>query len=198
MSGQILEKLFDSPIKARLLKLFLRNEKAVFSVDEATQKIQASRTATLKQIRMLEDIGLLSLRQKKNKEGKNVSVYGVNPSFEFYSELCSLVLKSSPASKEKMSERLKNLGKIKMALIGGVFLNQDNGRVDLFLVGNKIEERKLREFLKQLEAEVGKEINYSFMEIDEFNYRYTMFDRFVLDVLEQPHEMLIDKLQLIK
>ena len=51
-------------------------------------------------------------------------------------------------------------------------------------------------FLKKLEAEIGKEITYSLMEKDEFSYRLSMFDRFVTIMLESPHEKLVNKLEI--
>jgi len=52
--------------------------------------------------------------------------------------------------------------------------------------------------LAELESEVGKEIQYAFMETKEFEYRYQMFDRFVRDIFEKPHEKLINKLGFVE
>jgi hypothetical protein len=59
-----------------------------------------------------------------------------------------------------------------------------------------VNSRKLRSFLKALEAEVGKEIKFALMEKEEFLYRLAMFDRFVRVVIESPHEKLINKLNI--
>ena len=85
-----------------------------------------------------------------------------------------------------------------MALISRVLLNSELGRVDLFLVGDDFRERRLQKFLAELESEVGKEIQYAFMETKEFEYRYQMFDRFVRDIFEKPHEKLINKLGFVE
>ncbi|MDO8496320.1 MAG: hypothetical protein Q7S43_02925 [bacterium] len=127
--------------------------------------------------------------------------YALNPNFEFFGELRSLILKSSPAEKDKMIRKITGLGKVKLAVISGIFLNKNSADtiesdVDLFVVGDDINKAKLRTFLKSLEAEVGKELKFGLMDKDEFQYRYNMFDRFVRVLLEGPHEKLINKLGL--
>ncbi len=125
--------------------------------------------------------------------------YILNNSFEFLYELRDLILKSSPAEKNSMVERINKLGRIKLAIISGIFINKENpdpGIADLLIVGDDIDNRKVRNFLGSLEAEVGKEIKFTVMEKDEFQYRLSMFDRFIRVLLESPHEKLINKLGL--
>ena len=127
----------------------------------------------------------------------NKPVYILNPDFGSFCELRDLVLKSLPAEKDDMIERINRLGKIKLAVISGIFINKENLDpliADLLIVGDYIDSRKLRSFLKSLEAEVGKEVKYSVMDKEEFQYRLAMFDRFVRVILEAPHEKLINKL----
>lgn len=125
----------------------------------------------------------------------------LNPDFEFYAELKALVLKSSPEEKAGMVRRISALGRIKLAIVSGIFLNtvEDTALdaepvADLFIVGDDINKRKLTAFLQTLEAEVGKEIKFGLMEREEFEYRFGMFDRFVRVLLEGPHEKIINKL----
>ena len=200
MPERILEQLFDSPIKVKLLKLFLRNSNKQYLIADIVRKTQGSKRAVIKQVKGLASIGfLLTKRLKANRKKEIIGglYFSVNPNFDFYAELQSLVLKSSPTSKEKMLKRLMKIGRIKLALISGVFLNSVNYRVDLFLVGDDISQKKLMRFLADMEAEVGKEIEYAAMETKEFDYRFHMFDRFVRDILEKPHEKLLNKLKFV-
>ena len=191
MSKEILEQLFDSPVKVKLLKLFLRNPEESFRLKEIIKRVKGDASVCRRQIKKLENINLLSSRVKGG-----VKFYFINPDFVFYKELKTLVLKSSPASKERILSRLKSLGIIKLAIISGIFLNSENSRVDLLIVGDRIKKRKLTNFLRDLEAEVGKEIDYVVFSTEDFNYRYDMFDRFLRDILEKPHEKLINKLKI--
>ena len=201
MSEQILEQLFESPVKLKLLKLFLRNPQEQFLLSEIIKKTKTRKRELRKQIRSLKSIGLLrqiKIKGNRKKQIKGGLYLSVNPDFDFYNELQSLILKSSPTSKEKMLKKILRIGRMKMALIAGVFLNTENSRVDLFLVGDSISRRKLMNFLAEMESEVGKEIEYAAMATQEFDYRFHMFDRFVHDILEKPHEKLVNKIRFIE
>ena len=86
---------------------------------------------------------------------------------------------------------------MKLVVLSGVFLKPDRelSRTDLLIVGDYVSEKRFQGFLKQLEAEVGCEIQYSLLSSEEFEYRHKMMDRFLRDILERPHEMLINKLK---
>jgi hypothetical protein len=123
--------------------------------------------------------------------------YVLNTDFEFFDELKDLVLKSSPAEKDTMIARLNKIGRIKLAIVSGIFLNKENPDplvTDLLIVSDDFERRKLRAFLKSTQAEVGKEIKFAVMDKEEFQYRLAMFDRFIRALLEGPHEKLINRL----
>lgn len=141
-------------------------------------------------------------RVKKLKKVKGKSTgfggkiyYGFNPKFEFSSELKSLMMTPPPASLGRMEKRIAGLGRVKLALVSGVFLNKENV-ADLLIVGDDVDRRKFKTFLKSLEAEIGTQIIYAIMDKEEFNYRRGMFDRFVRLMLEGPHEILIDRIGL--
>jgi len=191
MPKEILEQLFDSPVKVRLLKLFLRNSDKSFRLKDISIRTKSDIRSCRQQVKRLENINLINSKSKGN-----IKVYFVNSDFDFYNELRTLVLKSSPTSKDKLLKRLKLLGRVKLAVLSGVFINSNNSRVDLLVVGDGIKNKKLSSFLRDLEAEVGKEIDYVVFSTKDFTYRYDMFDRFLRDILEKPHEKIINKLKL--
>lgn len=134
----------------------------------------------------------------QTKEGR----YVLNHDFEFFDELKALILKSPLAEKGQLVKKISGLGRVKLAVVSGIFVNNTNNAdvydsvADLFIVGDDINKRKLKSFLASMEAEVGKEIKFSLMDKDEFQYRYGMFDRFIRVLLEGPHEKIINKLGL--
>jgi predicted nucleotidyltransferase len=190
MPKEILEQLFDSPVKVRLLKLFLRNPNQSFGIRDIVKRIKTDLSSCQRQIKKLESIKFVNSKIKSGRK-----IYSANRDFDFYNELSTLVLKSSPASKEKILGRLRSLGRIKLAILSGIFVNLDNSRVDLLVVGDAIRKKKLANFFRDLEAEAGKEIDYVVLSTRDFKYRYDMFDRFIRDVLEKPHEKLVNKLK---
>jgi len=88
------------------------------------------------------------------------------------------------------------LGNIKFAVASGVFINEENCRIDLMVVGERINQNKLNNFIRKTEQHIGKEINYVVFSQKEFGYRMDVRDRFVRDILEEKHEVLIQKIKL--
>ena len=141
-----------------------------------------------------------SRKKLRKVVGTDRTAYALNPEFEFFGELKNLILKSSPAEKDEMVKKILSLGRVKLAVVSGIFMADNSGLniydtvADLFIVGDDVNNNKLRAFLTALEAEVGKEIKFTLMDKDEFQYRYGMFDRFIRVLLEGPHEKIINKL----
>lgn len=59
MSKYILDKLFDSRIRIKVLKFMFRNYPGSFSVRELSKRIQESLEETKKELRSLSELGLL-------------------------------------------------------------------------------------------------------------------------------------------
>lgn len=185
-----LDDLFDSPIRVRLLKLFLFSSNKNFENKTIAKILGVAPDKVRKHLNKLLEIRFIISKKVNNKQ-----IFKANSGFIFYSELKELITKANPAVKEKMLRRLKSLGSVKLVILSGIFLNLDNSHCDLLVVGDKIKSSKFNIFLKELEAEVGKEIEYALMTVKEFYYRYNMYDRFVRDILDFKHEKLINKLR---
>jgi len=186
-----LDILFDSPVRGRLLKMFLYDPERSFELKTISKRLNIRPALVKKHLQNLVEIKFIS-----RKAAKEENIFRVNKDFGFYKELKALAAKISPASEEKMLKRVAGLGKVKLAVISGIFINFDNARADLLVVGENIKPAKFNKFLKDLEAETGKEINYALMTTKEFQYRYGMYDRFVRDMLDFKHKKLINKLRI--
>ncbi len=121
-------------------------------------------------------------------------VYRFNTEFPIANELRNLVLKLSPPAFAHIEKALKKVGRFKLAVLTGAFLNLEGGRVDVLVVGDDIDFKKFNNFIKQLETQFGVELRYVALGVEEFLYRYDMMDRFVFDILDSPHKKLINKL----
>lgn len=201
-----LEKLFDSPVRSRLLKLFLMNPDTRYSAAEGAIQLRIRPALFLAEARRLGEVGLLksawarvatlSPHGSKSKKLKTARVqfFTAHKEFPLFPELRMLVLKSAPHAKGQLLTRIRRLGTIKLAVLAGVFIDNPNSRADLLLVGDGIKKSRLKSFIQWLEGEVGKELNYAAMSSQEYRYRMDMYDRFIRDVLEFPHETIINKL----
>lgn len=190
MSPEILEKLFHSKAEVKLLRLFLNNPEEFYLISEAASKSKIDATLCKKEIANLADIKFLNSKRKSGKV-----YYGINLGFELLDELKKLIFKSSPTSSERIMGQVEKLGQIRLLVLSGALINSEKGRVDILIVGEHISKSKMKNFLENTEAEVGRSINYVSMSTDEFRYRKSMFDKFVIDILEGPHKVLIDRLK---
>ena len=202
---QLLEKLFESVSKVRILRLFMQNPEYNFIFSELVKRTNLNSGTVKKELKKLLNIDLIktkivrikpeqvSSKDKKSIRAKKIKIYYINPSFELLKELHDLIIKSSITSKTKLSQRLKKLGRIKLAIISGILINRDDSRADLLVVGDNIKKGALDSFLHQTESELGKHLQYTIMDTKEFKYRLDMYDRFLRDVLEGPHEKLINR-----
>jgi IS4 transposase len=120
--------------------------------------------------------------------------YTLNQGFIFYPELKNLVSKDNIFPQSKSLGKIKNIGNVKLAAISGAFINYHKSKADMILVGDGISRAKLKNLLDNLEAEIGKEVDFVMMTGEEFKYRLNMLDKFILEFLEGPHEEIINKI----
>ncbi len=204
----LLEKLFESVSKVRVLRLFMQNPEHIFTFPELVKRANLNSQVAKKELQKLIKISLVELKivrikpervlkkGKKTVQAKKTKAYCVNPEFGLIDELHNLVTKSSVTSRSKLSQRIKKIGNVKLAIIAGIFLNKNDTRADLLLVCDNIKKGMLENFLHQTESELGKHLRYTVMDTKEFKYRLDMYDRFLRDVLEYPHEKLINRLNI--
>ncbi len=208
---QVLEKLFESVPKIRVLRLFMQNSEHEFTLPEILKKSQMRTPVARRELKKLLRLGLIkkkraTLREEFIKKSRSrrkppkvvvktrkVDVFYVNQPFPLVAELRDLLTKSAFASRKKIHRQIKGLGKIKLAVLAGIFIHNPISRTDLLIVGDNIKKPKLEKFLEQVEAELGRDLNYTVMDNAEFKYRMDMYDRFLRDILEHPHEKLINR-----
>lgn len=183
-----LDQLFESSIKIKLLKLFFRNPEELFSIKDVFRRIKGDKGVARREFKKLEKLGII--RKKKG------AICHANTHFEFFNELKNLILKPAVISKNELMEKVKRLGSVKLLVLSGIFTENESSKADLLVVGDKINQKKMSNFIKDLEIEAGKELKCVAMTTNEFIYRYDMYDRFVRDLIENKSEILIKKLNL--
>jgi hypothetical protein len=187
--SEILEALFGSKARTRILRFFILNPDKECRVTEIAKKNMLLPGAVRKEIKDLKKIKFLIEHKRKG-----IKFYTVDQTFHFYFELKNLFAKSTYSPQCKSLAKLKSIGDVKLVLVSGIFLNYPKSKVDMVLVANNVSRGKLRSVMNSLEAEVGKEVSFVMMNSDEFKYRLDMLDRFLIDFVEGTHMELIDKI----
>lgn len=189
----ILETLFGSKERARILRFFLQNPDTPYEFSDIKTKNMLQGAKVRKEVDLLEKIGFIL---KKSKKGK--ANYQLNGEFDFYPELKSLIAKSNVCPQCQSLKKVTKIGNVKLAVVSGAFINYPKSKADMIIVGEEISKARLKNLMNNLEAEIGKEINFVLMNMEEFKYRLNMLDKFVLEFLEGPHEEVINKVTGLK
>lgn len=190
MNYVTLENLFSSANKLSIIKFFIRNFGDFFSGYDVAKFLGMRRNVFEKEAKRLVDNNFL----KYKKRGKE-NIYALNEKFYLICELKNLIESSVSVSDKELISGLRKIGKVQLVVVSGVFINKDDSRADMMIVG-KVSPKKIDKFIKMVGSKIGKELNFVVMTSEEFKYRYKMFDRFVHDVLELPHKKIISKIKL--
>ncbi|KKW36441.1 MAG: hypothetical protein UY81_C0027G0007 [Candidatus Giovannonibacteria bacterium GW2011_GWA2_53_7] len=206
----ILGKLFGSPARVKLMRLFLMNPEDIFDTPEIVKRSKVGVVLTRKELRLLLEIGLIKeksfikLHPRKNGNGKpeefekkKASGYVLDVQFPFLASLRSLATEIA-IGKDDVAARFKNVGQIKLLIIAGIFLDEPDSRADILIVGDKLKRTLIENLLRRLEAELGKELTYGILETAEFEYRYGIYDKFIRDVIDYPHQIVVNKLNILQ
>ena len=187
--SEILESLFSSRERVRILRFFLQNPETTFTSAEISRRNMLKPLKIRREIEMLSKIKFILKSTQRDKVS-----YRLNQNFDFYPEMKNLFSRANTSPQCKSLARVANLGSVKLAVISGVFINYQKSKADMILVGDNISKARLNNLMSSLEAEIGKEINFVLMTMDEFKYRLNMLDKFILEFLEGPHEEVINKI----
>lgn len=202
---KILEKLFGSAARVKVLRLFLFNEGEPFESSDVAKRARISGPAARKEITMLEKISLIKRKvffkevtvgSGKNKkiQKKKVRGYTLNPKFVYLPSLRNFLLTATPMRDNEIVKKLAAAGNCKLIIIAGAFIQDWNGQVDLLVVGDNINESRLENAVRDIEAEIGKELRFAFFQTQDFRYRMNIYDKLLRDVFDYPHQTILNRL----
>jgi len=185
----MIEQLFGSKTRVKLLQLFYSNPNRSFYVREITRKIDEQINSVRRELANLLNVGIISSENTNNK-----LYYEVNQKYEYYKPLLQIFGKPATTSEQEdeADDELKQLGRIDVAILTGQFTRDNRSGVDFLLVGD-INQTQLSKYIAELEKKEGKEIRYTVIPTTEFQYRKKLNDRFLINVLESKKQVLVDK-----
>jgi predicted transcriptional regulator len=197
----MLEHLFGSRTRVKLLGLFLRQPNEPLFVREMTRKIDTQINAVRREIANLVRLGLLIESTTvedpppyaKKQPGLKKKFYQVNPSFPLLPEITNLFIKAQLMLERRLDQDIVKLGDVRYLAFLGFFIGKAPAPVDVFVVGD-LDQKALSKLIAETEKQMGQEINFSLMSMDEFLYRRDMTDKFLYAVLEAPKNVVVDRL----
>jgi len=184
---EILEKILGNSARVKIMRLFLLNRSKGFTSKDIVKRSRVGRDIVRRELRLLSIVGFIKKR--------NVSWY-FNSAFKYGGEFEDLLVRSDSLNKETILDNFKKVGRVKLVIASGLFIKNEDSRVDLLIVGDKMKRGKIEEGIRKLEAEIGTELVYAVFETKEFLYRLNMYDKLVRDILDYPHEVLLQAREL--
>lgn len=196
----MIDSLFGSKTRVKLLHLFFNNPGKAFYVREITRLIDEQINSVRRELSNMLQVGIIESSTADNK-----LYYEVHQRYEHFSAFRSIFGddKASAPAKPKASgtksvskgdvawqEELRACKGIRVAIAAGALVEGSASGIDLLVAGPKTQ--KLANVLTDLETSEGRELTYSIMSYDEFYYRLSVRDKFIADVISNRHEIVID------
>lgn len=186
----MIDALFGSKTRVKLLHLFMNNPGKSFYVREITRLIDEQINSVRRELANMLQVGVIISDSYDNK-----LYYEVNQNYEYYKPLKGIFSETPPAKSggdDSWRSLIKSLPRIKLAIGAGILVPGSPSKIDLLLVGD-IPQAKLKVAISAIERHEGRELNYSVINYDEFTYRLSVRDRFIMEIINGKHSILVDK-----
>ena len=171
------------------MRLFISNPELALTSQEVARRARITPQAAARELKTL---GAIALVHKKSKGGANQ--WQLNPSFPILNSLQNIVKSKVLDQKRELVSQFNRCGRLNLLIAAGLLIENSEARADLLVVGDRMKRRAVDRVVKSLEADIGCELNYAVMETADFNYRLNASDRFIRDILDYPHEELVNRL----
>ena len=199
----MLEKLFGSKTRVLVLRLFLNNPDKCFFVRELARSLSVHLNALRRELDNLESLGILFSTDRP--EGKKDAVvteedsgrrkyYYLNRDCPLIDDLRALFIKAHTVMEHTLAEKVSKLGEIDFFLLSGVFVGSEEAEADILIVGS-IAKHKVQRLIAKFEKEMSRSLNYALITKNEFNYRRSVADKFLLGLMENKNITLINRLR---
>lgn len=194
----MIDALFGSKTRVKLLHLFLNNPGKAFYVREITRLIDEQINSVRRELSNMLGVGIITSDNSDNK-----LYYEINQRYEHYVPLRAIFADEKIEASSQVStahgwqDLIKDVSGIRLAVAAGVLVKGSASTVDLLLVGD-IPVSKLKNTIKLIEKNERRELNYSVLSYDEFYYRLSVRDKFITEILKGKHTVMLDTDNVLK
>lgn len=183
-----LSDIITSKVRIKILELFFSNIREMYHVRGVVREIKEEINAVRLELDRLEKAGIL----KKEARGNRV-YFWIREDYPYFGDLLSIVSKTSGLGAEITNNKRK-LGGVSFVMFSGKFARRierkKEDEVDILVVGDVVLP-ELASLIRMEESKRGKEINYTVMSRDEFDFRKKRRDPFLLGILAGSRVMIL-------
>ena len=189
----MIDSLFGSKTRVKLLHLFLNNPEKSFYVREITRMIDEQINSVRRELANMVSVGIVQQDAIDNK-----LYYSVNDDYPYIKPLAAIFSDKNTeggagaAGGVSWKDSLGRMRGLKLAIISGKLVVGSSSAVDLLLVGDDMSAVTIKNLVKKIEKDRKIEINYAVISYDDFYYRMSVKDRFIMDIIRNKHSVLID------
>ena len=205
----MLEQLFGSKTRVKLLRLFLNNPSQPFYLRELARKLKTQLNSVRREVNNLVKLGIIksvhladsASESNKSKKKRMIRKRGskkyflANTDFILYPELKALLLKAQLLLERNFVSKIERMAKVKLFILTGIFVGIEGFATDMLLVGT-VNRKRLAHIVRDFEKELNRNINYTVMSVQEYKYRQDITDRFLYDILEGRKMIITDRITL--
>ena len=194
----MIDALFGSKTRVKLLHLFLNNPGKAFYVREITRLIDEQINSVRRDLSNMLDVGIITSDSADNK-----LYYEVNQRYEYYVPFRAIFADEAiepaviPTTEAAWHERIVSLAGLRLAVAAGVLVKGSASQIDLLLVGD-VPAVRVKAAVKEIEKQEARELNYAVLGYDEFYYRLSVRDKFITEILGGKHAVLYDAENILK
>jgi DNA-binding transcriptional ArsR family regulator len=217
----MVDQLFGSKTRVKLLKFFFANQEEEFFVRELTRLLDEQINSIRRELINLSEAGVVKSIDKDNKV-----FYRLNKEGEMYEGLDKILSPKVEASADDakevkagkvvsaktgdkkgiivkdaklnlIKEELSSVEGLSLLVASGVLLKNAPKGVDLLIVGifNDKADLELKEKLQVIEKKLNKSLNFVIIQQNSYLYRVKINDRFIMAVLQAKNEVLLDEIK---
>ncbi len=184
-------KLFCSPARLKLLRLFVFNPSASFTAEEAAFRAKATAASARKELTALLAAGVI----RRRGAGRDAR-YSANRHFVHFDALTRFLRETTVVGPQEVLAALRKAGSLRLVVLTGIFTGVIEPKIDLLVVGDRLDERALASAMRTIEANLGRELRFAAFSTEDFRYRFGVYDRLLRDVLDYAHQTILDKIGL--
>jgi len=186
----MLERLFTSKSRVRLLELLILHPTEEFHLREISRRTRVSPPYVQREMTNLMKLGLVLKRSQGN-----MTLFKLNVNSPIAEELRRIFLKTESLG-QFIHSSFEEIGDLKFALIYGSFARgeeTETSDIDLLIVGD-VSERKMLDIVEKIEKRVGREVNYIAWTENEFKKKIRERIPLLEEIVNTPVIMIIGDL----
>jgi len=190
----MIDTLFGSKTRVKLLYLFLNNPSRAFYVREITRRVDEQINSVRRELANMLSVGVI-----KSDSVDNKLYYEVDQNYTHYKSLKQIFEgKDSPAdtvaevdTASQWAKRIRKLNGVKAILLSGGFLSGSRSKIDILIIGSPAKSQ-VKKFIQDLEEDEHRSLHYTVMAYDDFYYRMSIKDKFISEMLDGRHRVVLD------